>query len=99
VAVSRRVVQAKPASPATPVQTALAPASVVPPHAAPTLLPAEFIADRIFVHPVRVDGRTLSFYTDSGGGTQYMYADSAKRLGLATRVCLRRQVANQTVRS
>jgi hypothetical protein len=47
-------------------------------------LPAEFIADRIFVHPVMADGRRLSFYTDSGGGKQFMYADSVKRLGLAT---------------
>jgi hypothetical protein len=49
---------------------------------APIALPAEFIGDRIFVRPTMVDGRTLRLYTDSGGGTQILYEDVVKRLGL-----------------
>jgi hypothetical protein len=45
-------------------------------------VPAEFIADRIFVRPTLRDGRVLRLFTDSGGGTQFLFLDVAQRLGL-----------------
>lgn len=48
-----------------------------------THVPADFVADRIFVRPVLSDGRALRLFTDSGGGTQFLFADSAKRIGLS----------------
>ncbi len=45
-------------------------------------LPSEFIADRIYVRPTTRDGRVLRFYTDSGGGTQFLYRDVVQRLGM-----------------
>jgi hypothetical protein len=46
-------------------------------------LPTRFDANRVYVVPRTRDGRTLTFYTDSGGG---LFIDEAavKRLGLAT---------------
>lgn len=46
------------------------------------VLPSEFIADRIYVRPTTRDGRVLRLYTDSGGGTQYLYRDVVQRLGM-----------------
>jgi hypothetical protein len=44
-------------------------------------LPAQFVANRVFVTPVTVTGKSLRFYTDSGGGL-FVTEDAAKRLGL-----------------
>jgi hypothetical protein len=44
-------------------------------------LPAQFIANRVYVAPVATDGKALRFYTDSGGG-MFITEAAAKRLGL-----------------
>lgn len=48
-------------------------------------LPARFVADRVFVEPTTVSGKTLNFYTDSGGGANLLCRDAATRFGLATK--------------
>lgn len=50
---------------------------------AATTLPARFVADRIFVEPRTVDGRTLSLFTDTGGGL-FLDGRAVQRLGLPT---------------
>jgi len=52
----------------------------------PTLLPTEFIADRIFVRPTMTDGRRVKLYTDTGGGWQFLFTGAVSRLGLPTSV-------------
>lgn len=84
-----------PAAPAPPAVSApgAAPSSSVraadaaraPTPGAPVVLPAEFVANRIFVKPVMADGRPLRLFTDSGGGTQFLHEDAVKRLGLPVR--------------
>ncbi len=48
-------------------------------------LPADIVAGRVFVRPVTADGHTLRFFTDSGGGSQFVFPDTVKRLGWITR--------------
>ncbi len=50
--------------------------------AMPMKLPARFVDDRIFVHPVTADGVELRFYTDTGGGGSRIQRSAAMRLGL-----------------
>ena len=52
-----------------------------PTPAAPKAMPAVYDEDRFFVKPVTTSGKTLTFYTDSGGGL-FIYRDSADRFGL-----------------
>lgn len=47
-------------------------------------LPARFVDDRIFLHPVAADGIELKFYTDSGGGGCRIHRSAVARLGLTT---------------
>lgn len=47
-------------------------------------LPAHFVAGRVFVEPKTASGKTLSFYTDSGGGDNLLCHDAAVRLGIAS---------------
>lgn len=49
----------------------------------PTVLPAKFDADLVRVMPKTSDGRTITFYTDSGGGL-FVTDAAVKRLGLET---------------
>ncbi|HEX7047388.1 MAG TPA: hypothetical protein VF275_07440 [Gammaproteobacteria bacterium] len=46
------------------------------------VLPADFRNDRVFVLPQTVDGETVEFYTDSGGGFNAIKRSVAERLGL-----------------
>lgn len=48
-----------------------------------TTLPARFVTDRVFVEPRTVDGRTLSLFTDTGGGL-FLDGRAVERLGLPT---------------
>jgi hypothetical protein len=77
------------ATPSPPAPApAPAPASAAPAEPAPgkpIVLPAEFVADRIFVRPVMADGRPLRFYTDSGGASQFIYPRAVERLGFTVR--------------
>ncbi|WP_437944939.1 hypothetical protein WME98_28625 [Sorangium sp. So ce296] len=68
----------------TPVAVA-APSPMEPAPGRPVALPAEFVADRIFVRPVMVDGRPLRLYTDTGGGTQFLHPPAVERLGFSVR--------------
>ncbi|HEX5123355.1 MAG TPA: hypothetical protein VFV97_08905 [Rhodanobacteraceae bacterium] len=47
----------------------------------PTVLPAKFEADLVRVMPQTRDGKTITFYTDSGGGL-FLTDAAVKRLGL-----------------
>ena len=49
----------------------------------PTALPAKFEADLVRVTPETRDGKTITFYTDSGGGL-FLTDAAVKRLGLRT---------------
>jgi hypothetical protein len=60
------------------------PSAKPPPAEHVTVLPTEFVADRIHVTPVMADGRRLRLYTDSGGGTQMLWEGAVRRLGLPT---------------
>lgn len=51
---------------------------------APRQLPIEYAADRYYVTPTAKSGEKLRFFTDTGGGF-IVHADTAERLGLATR--------------
>lgn len=55
----------------------------LPANAAPTVLPTRFEADRVYVTPQTLDGRTLTLFTDSGGGL-FIDERAVQRLGLAT---------------
>jgi hypothetical protein len=46
-------------------------------------LPAQFVADRVFVIPETADGKSLRFYTDSGGGL-FLTEQAVTRLHLQT---------------
>jgi hypothetical protein len=46
-------------------------------------IPAQFIADRVFVVPQTATGESIRFYSDTGGAT-FIGEDAAKRLRLAT---------------
>jgi hypothetical protein len=46
------------------------------------VLPATFEANRVFLHPTLSDGRTLSFYLDSGGGDDLLCRATADSLHL-----------------
>lgn len=72
-----------PAATPPPAQTAKVGAATAP-ERDEVVLPSEFVADRIFVRPTTIDGRTLRFYTDSGGGSQFVYPDVVQRLGLTS---------------
>lgn len=48
-----------------------------------TTLPARFESDLVYVAPTFVDGSSLLFYTDTGGG-YFIDADVAKKQGIAT---------------
>ncbi|HEX7770588.1 MAG TPA: hypothetical protein VF422_11235 [Dokdonella sp.] len=48
-----------------------------------TVLPARFVADLVFVEPRTRDGRTLSLFTDTGGGL-FLDGRAVERLGLKT---------------
>lgn len=50
----------------------------------PLVLPVEFVGNRFCVRPIAVDGRTLRFYTDSGGGL-FIVRAAVDRLGLAVK--------------
>jgi len=45
-------------------------------------LPARFIANRVVVEPSLANGKTLSFFTDTGGGANMLCRDAAERAGL-----------------
>jgi hypothetical protein len=45
-------------------------------------LPARYVDDRIFVHPVTANGTELSFYSDTGGGGSCLHRSAVERLGL-----------------
>ena len=45
-------------------------------------LPASFVHDRIFLHPVTVDGSELTLYADTGGGSMFISADTVAHLRL-----------------
>lgn len=47
----------------------------------PQVLPAQFVANRVYVTPTTTGGETLRFFTDSGGGL-FIAEDAAKRLKL-----------------
>jgi len=47
-------------------------------------LPAQFVADRIFVVPKTLSGEKISFYTDTGGGWNAIRKSEAERLELKT---------------
>lgn len=45
-------------------------------------IPARFEADRVFAVPVTMKGDALRFYTDTGGGSNLLCRDAARRLHL-----------------
>lgn len=45
-------------------------------------LPARFVDNRIFLHPLTVDGDELTFYSDTGGGGMKISPATVRRLGL-----------------
>jgi hypothetical protein len=47
-------------------------------------LPATFVAHRVYLDPTLANGKTMRFYTDSGGGGNSLCRDAAKRVGIAT---------------
>lgn len=55
----------------------------MPAASGPTVLPAKFDADLVRVTPQTTDGKTITFYTDSGGGL-FLTDAAVTRLGLAT---------------
>lgn len=55
----------------------------MPAASGPTVLPAKFDANLVRVTPETTDGKTITFYTDSGGGL-FLTDAAVKRLGLAT---------------
>ena len=61
-----------------------APSRAPSPVREPAALPADFVANRIFVRPTMADGRPLRLYTDSGGGWNFLFDPAVERLGLAT---------------
>ena len=50
--------------------------------ASPVELPSRYEEGRWYVAPVTTEGETLLFYTDSGGGTNLLFAPVAERLKL-----------------
>ena len=46
-------------------------------------IPVQYIADRFAVAPITEQGDTLVLYTDTGGGTSRLWAETVSRLGLA----------------
>jgi hypothetical protein len=70
------------APPAPRPAPAPAPAASAPATSGPVVLPADFVANRIFVRPTMSDGRTLRLYTDSGGGWNFLFDPAVTRLGL-----------------
>jgi hypothetical protein len=64
-------------------RTGAPPRSAAPRPAPPVELPARYEEGRWYVAPVTAQGETLLFYTDSGGGTNMVFAPAAERLGLA----------------
>jgi hypothetical protein len=49
----------------------------------PTPMPARFETGMVYVDPVTTDGKSIHFYTDSGGGL-FLVDTAVKRLGLKT---------------
>lgn len=49
------------------------------------LIPTTFEADRIFANPTAPDGKTVVFYTDSGGGYNAVTSSIAERYSLASK--------------
>lgn len=46
-------------------------------------LPAQFLTNRIYVHPVTTDEDTLHLYTDTGGGRNFLMESTVDRLDLS----------------
>jgi hypothetical protein len=59
---------------------------------APQIVPSRFVADRVFVIPQTINGDTLTFFTDSGGGL-FITDPAVKRLKLTTSTALATQDA------
>src|SRR6185437_13355089 len=66
---------------ATMTTTLLLLVLAMPAATGPTVLPAKFEADLVRVMPQTRDGKTITFYTDSGGGL-FLTDAAVKRLGL-----------------
>jgi hypothetical protein len=45
------------------------------------VLPSRYDADRFFVRPVATTGDTLELFTDTGGGSGYLKAETVRRVG------------------